>query len=75
LQPWQLTITVVVRSVNDSLSASTPWTLMGIAWTRRVLRRLSSPGLAADDDFVTSLGDGWIREIVSCSPRVSVDWG
>jgi len=40
---------------------------MGIAWTRRVLRRLSRPEVAAAEVFVTPFSEGWIREFVSRS--------
>jgi hypothetical protein len=40
---------------------------MGIAWTTRVLRRLSRPVVAAAEGFVSPCSDGWIREVVCCS--------
>src|ERR1700728_3065616 len=58
LQPWQLTITVVVRSIKDSLSASTPCTLIGIACTTRVLRRLSTPVAMVVALFVAPFSEG-----------------
>jgi hypothetical protein len=40
---------------------------MGMAWTTRVLRRLSRPAAAAAEGFVSPCSDGWIREVVCCS--------
>jgi hypothetical protein len=58
LQPWQLTITVLVCSVKGSRSASTPVTLIGMACTTRVLRCLSVPESIGAKDWVNLSSDG-----------------
>jgi hypothetical protein len=58
LQPWQLTITVLVFSVNGSCSASTPITVTGKARTTRVLRRFSVTISAGVEGSVKSAPEG-----------------
>src|SRR6202035_1381580 len=67
LQPWQFTITVVVRSLKGCPSASTPVTVSGTACTIRVLRRFCVPGsLDSADSFTQASGEQFLR-VALCS--------
>jgi hypothetical protein len=58
LQPWQFTITVVVRSLNGCPSASTPATVIGTACTIRVLRRFCGLASSTGKDSTTGPSEG-----------------